>query len=164
MDRNPVELGSGFFEDRSGRGKKKVSPDAPTSFCFTDEEDKPNYLNVVDAWEEGITLYGRVIFEVIASRNERLRYLFCRDRSGRAWIASIDIKEAEMTPQGLKRNWVRAGDLCTPAYEYLKQADGYVPFGRGVGKNGQYGDMFENYLSKVPLIREYLASVTARID
>lgn len=161
---DPVELGDGF-NDESGwqQGKvKKVSPDAPTSFCFNNEEDKPNFLQVIDSWEEGIALYGGVTFEVIASRNERLRYLFCRDKNSKAWISSIDLKGAEMTPQGLKKNWVRAGDLCTPAYTYWEETGGYASFNRGVGKKGEYANMFENYLSKIPLIREYLNSVAAR--
>lgn len=158
----PVELGSGF-DDRSPYDKVvKVSPDAPTSFHFNDEEDKPNYTQVIDSWTEETVLYGGVTFEVIASLNGRLRYLFCRNKDGKAWIAGIDLEGAEMTSQGLKKDWVYAGDLCTPAYDYWEQTGRYASRGCGVEGYGGYADMFENYLSKIPIIREYLSSVAAR--
>jgi hypothetical protein len=53
---------------------------------------------------------------------------------------------------GVRQNWIDAGDIDTPVDEYRSQDGGY---GVEVGR-GQYVDMFPKYLSKIPLISDYI--------
>ena len=158
----PVTLGQGFFKEVSLSKPRKVDPKNPESFKFDDEEDKPDFSNLIDSWTEEVDFCGVVTFELFESKNGRLRYLFCRDKRDRAWIPGIDLKDAKMTSQGIKEQWVCGGDLCTPVFEYWEQADGYGNHNYGAGEDRQYTDMYENYLRPIPLIQEYQASVAGR--
>jgi hypothetical protein len=162
IKREPITLGEGFFDDNYSKRPKKVDPKDPESFKFDDEEDKPDFSGLIDSWTEENDLNGLVTFELFESKNSRLRYLFCRDTRGRAWITGIDLKDAKMTSQGIKEQWVRGGDLCTPVFEYWKQAGGYANSNFQAGEEEQYYDMYKNYLSHIPIIQEYQASVATR--
>lgn len=162
MQAIPVELGTGFRNDV--RGNKKLDPKSPDSFQFHDENDKPNFSQIIDSWTEETALHGITTFDLFLSQNGRLRYLFCHDMRGRAWIAGIDIKEEGVTSQGIKKQWVRAGDLCTPAFDYWEQADGYGNDDLTAGHGNQYVDMYANYISHIPLIKEYQAWVLDEKD
>ncbi len=46
------------------------------------------------------------------------------------------------------------GDYNTPLLEYANQSGGY-----GEGRHGNYVNMWNNYLSKMPIIQKYLESL-----
>lgn len=80
--------------------------------------------------------------------------MFCRDNYGRAWVGGIE-DDSEVQSTGLRKSWIEGGDLATPAFEYPEQAGGYENTDLAVHP---YVDMFENYLKKIPVIRQYLES------
>lgn len=80
--------------------------------------------------------------------------MFCKDSRNRAWIGGIE-KIAETISTGLNEQWVAGGDLTTPAFEYPSQASRY---GNSRLMNLGYVDMFNNYMSKIPVIQECLTT------
>lgn len=126
----------------------------PEEVDFEDSTAVPDFERAVASWEQNTALYGRVRTEVFPSRDGRFYYLFCRDERNRAWIGGVDTKEP-IGSTGLRPKWVNLGCLGTPAFEYT-------------AKSGQYGnpdlryppfyiDMFKNYLSRISVIKQYLA-------
>lgn len=132
----------------------------PPETVRPDYEQAPRFEHILSSWQQETGLYGRVTYEVIPSNDGMLRYVFSRDEQGRAWISSIE-NDSPLESTGLRRKWVSGGALVTPAEEYLDHSGGY-----GVVKHarGGYADMFDNYLSKMPVIRDYLAFVESRQD
>lgn len=120
----------------------------------TEPEQSPKFDTVLAAWQQDTSLYGRVAFEVVPSNDGTLRFLFCRDEKGRAWVSSVE-NNSPVESTGLRQQWLSGGVLTTPAYEYSQQSAGY---GNEQDRRGNYVDMFENYLSKIPVIQEYIAS------
>ena len=110
------------------------------------------------SWTMDTSLYGRVECEVFHSENGQLGYSFCRDKRGRAWISSIEDLASHVESTGLRTEWI-SSVLTTPAYEYSTQARGY---GNDNDRDGHYVDMFENYLSKIPVIKDYVRSKSQR--
>jgi hypothetical protein len=153
----PVQLDGNFYPPTSDQ---KVPPQA---MLFRNPDEAPDFTLPEAAWELSSDIYrGSVRAEVFSSKDRKLRYLFFRDGEGRAWIGGVQIAESPIRSTGLRSEWVSAGDLCTPAFEYKEQEGGYGKSRVFRGARGQYVDMFQNYLSKVPVIQEYLASVKAR--
>lgn len=148
----PRRLAGNFYAARSDA---KVRPE---QLAFANPEQTPDFKKLLATWEQASELYrGGITAEVFPSRDGTLHYLFMRDREGRAWVSGVEDPRSPVQSVGLRRAWVAGGDLLTPAFEYGQQASGY-----GGMPRGKYVDMFRNYLSRVPVIREYLASVTAR--
>ncbi len=132
----------------------------PETVDINDVAFKPNFENKVATWSQASNVYtspgqkkGNVEVELFESNNGQLRYMFCKDELGRAWLAAIETT-GPVKSTGLREKWIRGGDITTPAYEYDSQADKY---GNDALRNGHYVDMFENYVSKLPLVKEYLA-------
>lgn len=147
--RHPRLLEGNFYPEQK-RGK--VTKIAPEQLEFTNPESAPDFTKRLVQWEQETDLYGKVEIEVFSSKDGKLKFMFCRDEMGRAWIGAIE-DDSELGSTGLKRSWVDAGDLITPAYEYDNETGGY---GNPQRRNGQYVDMFEKYVSKIPIIQEYL--------
>jgi len=121
-------------------------------------EQSPRFDRILSSWEQDTELYGRVVCEQIPSMDGTLRYIFSRDARGRAWISSIE-NGSPIESTGLRQQWMTGGALATPAYEYAQQSGGY---GNESDRKSSYVDMFEGYLSKIPTIQAYLASVRQR--
>jgi hypothetical protein len=132
----------------------KISRNIPpeSSDVVDNKRQAPDFSNLIDSWVGENTMYGKVTYEVFSSRDGNLKYLFCRDSRGRAWIAHIEDNSPIQTT-GLRKSWVLGGSLLTPAYEYIDESLGY---GTAGSENGNYIDIYQNYLSKVPIIREYI--------
>ena len=81
--------------------------------------------------------------------------MFCRDKVGRVWVGGVE-SEGEIRTTGLRDQWVSAPFLTTPAFEYASMSEGYGNPKLRSEEYGEYIDMFENYLSKIPIIQEYL--------
>lgn len=153
------KLGGEFYPTvEQLRNHEKKSPETLTFFS---PEQAPEFSKMLSTWEQESPLYGRVTYEVFPSRNQEFTYVFCRDNKGRAWIANIENNSA-VSSLGVRRDWVDGGDLLTPAFEYHRQAGGYGNLELRGGRKGRYVDMFKNYLSKIPVIREYLKLVKSR--
>lgn len=133
----------------------------PERIRFTDVQQAPDFSKIITSWEQETNLYGRVNFEVFESRNHDLRFVFCRDSRGRAWVSHIE-NNSRIMSVGVRENWVDGGELVTPAFEYVEQAGGFGNRNLRAGKRNHYIDMFTNYLSKIPVIQEYLISVQGR--
>lgn len=117
-------------------------------------EHTPEFTKQLGSWEQDTSLYGRVRYEVYSSRDGSLKYTFCRDDQNRVWISGIE-NNSPVESTGLHTAWVDGGPLTVPAYEYDVQAGGFG--GNYHGTNRHYVDMFENYISKLPIVREYLS-------
>lgn len=140
----------GKFYPEQKRGKVLKVP--PEQVQFKNPENAPDFTKRLEQWEQKTDLYGMVKIEVFPSKDGKLKFMFCRDESGRAWIGAIE-DDSELGSTGLKRSWVEGGDLATPAYEHNTQTGGY---GNPQKSQGSYVDMFEKYVSKIPVIQEYL--------
>lgn len=101
-------------------------------------------LDTVDA--------GRVTAEGFLSHDGQYNWLFCRDARGRAWVEHVEAI-SPLTSTGLRRDWVVMGDFATKLYEHSAQAGIY---GDRSDTRGARQCMWNNYLSNVPLIREYI--------
>jgi len=111
-------------------------------------------------WAGSNGLYEKINYEVFPSKDGTLRYLFCRDHEGRAWIGGIETASGNITSNGVWDQWVNGGDLTTPVYEYASEA--HWPSGRFHPKNEKYVDLFQAYHNKIPVIQEYLEDVERR--
>ena len=65
----------------------------------------------------------------------------------------VENTAGNLTSTGINKPWILAGDLVTPAYEYEALSNNY---GDTNDRKGPYVDMFNNYLSKIKVIQEYL--------
>lgn len=111
----------------------------------------PDFSRKVLEYKGGSALVGETQVEVFESGDGRLNYLICSDSSGRSWVGGVETK-TQVTSTGLRYNFVTAGDLATPLYEYASQANGY---GDALDTRGVYQGMWQNYLSRIPIIQEY---------
>ena len=117
-------------------------------------DQMPDFDNVLAKWETETSLSGRVTMESFKTRDGKLCYTFAKDGLGRAWLTGVETNDA-ITSTGLRKGWVSAGNVATPLYEYDTQADQYGDY---EDRKGRYVSMFRNYLSRIPLIKDYLGS------
>lgn len=96
----------------------------------------------------------QVLFDIYPSHDGKLRYMFKR-KGNKAGLAIIETTNP-ITDVGLRQHYVNPGDLATPIYEYDIQTGGY---GDENDKQNKYVGMFNNYISKIPLIQEYMKAV-----
>lgn len=151
VESRPRELDGNFYLDFNERRRgRKVAPEELT---FRNPEQAPNFGRMLAGWLQETNLYGTISVEAFPSKDGTLRYLFCRDHQGRAWIGAIEDVTSELQSTGLRAEWVRGGDLLTTVYAHDEEDGGY---GKADPALGSYRDMWPNYLSKVPVIQEYL--------
>lgn len=140
------------------KGKIKTTKGKiPPEKISINNEQSPNFSSKKLEWTSENDLYGKIFYETFSSKDGNLDYTFCRDKNGRTWIGSIT-PNSEVGAAGTTKAWVDSGDLTTPGYEYkianIDQTGGY---GNEDDKKNAYVDMFKNYLSKNPIIKEYLS-------
>lgn len=128
----------------------------PEQMTLTDEET-PDLSKSISSWNQKSDLYGgNISIEVFPSKDGKLKFMFCKDQAGRAWIGGIE-DESETQSTGLKKTWIQCGDLTTPAFEYKSfNTDQTGGYGNDKIRSGKYVDMYEKYLQKIPVIQEYL--------
>ncbi len=149
VESTPQKLQGNFHtETPYGLKKRKTDPEQ----MILSPEESPDFSRRIATWQQHSDLYGEFTVEVFPSQDGSLKFMFCKDSEGRAWIGGIE-NDSEMQSTGLKKTWVDGGDLATPAYEYKNQSG---KFGNLEDRQGKYVDMFKNYLSKIPVIQEYL--------
>ena len=149
IEESPRRLEGGFYAER---GKK-----TPPEQIRLSSEQSPDFSKLLTSWEQKTSVYGQVAVEVFPSRDGLLKFMFCKDAAGRVWIGGVE-DNSEIQSTGLKKSWIKGGDLVTPAFEYTSQTGGY---GNEKMRNRNYVDMYENYLKKIPIIQEYLKASTA---
>jgi len=167
-ERGMISTDSGFAKEVKQKGEKLAGNFYrendemvdPEKMIFENTEDEPNFETMIADWTFPSKIYGgKISVEVYNSHNDKLRYMFCRDQLNRAWISGIDTP-ADLSSAGVKKYWVDTGDLLTPAFSYPSEIRAY-------GSNlyiGRYVDAFKNYLSQVPVIRQYLEHKGIDVD
>lgn len=135
--------------DPHSSGERKTAPQ--TLGMSLDES--PNFDDPMARFKTTTKLAGRVLAEGFASRDGQYNWLFCQDAQGRVWVSQVETT-APVTSTGVRRDFAEVGDFATPLYEYSRQTNGY---GDSSDTKGPYQCMWEHYLSKVPLIQQYLA-------
>jgi len=157
ISKEPILLKGNFYSDQ-----KKVKI-APEELLFNNTDDEPDFSIVRGSWKTDLPLYGAATVRAFWSKDERLCYLFNQTDKGRIWVSGIDNRSA-LTELGIREQWVKAGDLTTPPWEYLMDFDEetgvYMTdqtggYGDVENRHKSYVDMWKNYLSKIPIIIEY---------
>lgn len=113
----------------------------------------PDFQKFVERFVTYSILAGQVLVEGFASNDDQFVWMFCNDERSRTWIGNIEVN-SPLTSTGCHHNWMAGGDLTTPLYEYTNQAGNYGD--PSDTRKGMIG-MWNQYLSKIPLIQEFLA-------
>lgn len=116
-------------------------------------EKEPNYSDKVGGYSALTPLSGSVKAEIFRSNDGSLKWTILSDVQGRAWVGQVETG-APMTSTGVRSEWIQPGALATPLYEYKDYCGGY---GDAQDVNGPYCSMWKNYLSRVPMIKRYVA-------
>ncbi len=119
-----------------------------------DHSRSPNFNHKIAEFEVMVADLGNVRVEGFRSWDDQYNWLFARDMRERAWIENVEVL-SPLTSTGLRRDFVMMGDLTTALYEHTNQAGSY---GDRNDTKGARQCMWHNYLSNVPLIKEYLQS------
>ena len=154
VEEKPKKLDGNFY--KGDHSNNILTP--PEEMFFDNESTQiPDFSIRVKNWKTPSNIYGDVSVDVFPSLDRQLTYVFCRDEEGRTWISGIYVNSRH-TSTGTRSKWVDAGDLTTPAVAYGGEDGGY---GDCYKKSGNYIDMFNNYISKIPVIQAYLRWVVA---
>ena len=130
----------------------------PGRLDFPNSDDRPDLDRLIDQYTFNSLIYGSLTARVFPSASGKYKFTFMEDRKGRCWIANIETN-GPLSTLGLSASWVKGGSFTVPAYEYAEQAYGYgnsddVVYRPGTTKV-RYVDMWKNYLSKIPVIKEF---------
>ena len=155
VNEESARLAGNFYTNGPSYPLKRVPPE---QIRFTNPRQSPDFSNMLASWKQRTSLYGQIEIEVYASKDEQFKYMFCRDNKGRAWIAGVE-DNSRVQSTGLRKQWVNAGDLTTPSFEYKTtkhdQTGGYGNEEMRGGTRNEYVDMYKTYLSKILPIQEY---------
>jgi hypothetical protein len=131
---------------------------APEKVILQDPQQRPNYADKRAEWSTPSQMYGTIQMEVYRSYDQSLEYIMCKSQDGRVWVGGIEDNRQKVVSTGLRQSWIKGSYVTTPALEYVDQTDG---FGNEAIRVGNYVDMFTNYLSKMPIIQEYMIAKAA---
>ncbi|MCR5573091.1 MAG: DndE family protein [Candidatus Saccharibacteria bacterium] len=123
----------------------------PEKVGVNNEEQNPDFSKIRGEYDTSSGIYGDIHVRTFLSKNGELLYSFNEDSRGRVWIGGIEYLGGTNSA-GLRRTWVEGGNLSTPLYEYNTQAGEYGDYSE---RKEYYVCMWRNYLSKVPMIKEY---------
>ncbi len=120
---------------------------------------RPNYDDEVGNFYTQTRMYGVVGMNCVRSKDKKLTYIFNYANvtydNGQSepvvWLGGVETN-SPVTSGGIRRDWVAAGDLGTPVLEYVDQDAGY---GEKTKTRGPYMSMWRNYVSRIPLIRNF---------
>ncbi len=113
---------------------------------------EPDFGRVMADYKSESGLVGKMETEVFQSNDGRYNWLMCTDAKNRSWVGGIETS-SPITSTGCRKEWVSAGDVVTPLYEYERMSSGYGDY-EDV-RPPHYVGMWKNYLSRMPLIRKY---------
>ncbi len=113
----------------------------------------PDFQQLLGQFATYSSLVGQVAANYYPARDEQELWLFCSDEMGRSWVGNIELVSS-VTTVGCRRDWLQAGDMVTPLYEHSTKAGNYGD--PSDTRKGLVG-MWNQYLSKIPVIQEYVA-------
>lgn len=112
----------------------------------------PDFQNMTTELRTYSVLVGQEEIRGFESNDGQLVWGMGNDEWGRAWCNNIEVV-SPITSTGCRRDWMDAGDMTTPLYENSTQAGDFGD-ARDV-RRGMVG-MWGQYVSRVPLIQEYV--------
>lgn len=112
----------------------------------------PDFVEMVAKFEFETADAGKAVAEGFRSHDGQFIWLFCKDMRGRVWIEYVEAVSM-MTSMGLRQEWTMMGDFTTKLYEHANEAGIY---GDRTDMKGARQGMWRNYLSNVPMVKEYL--------
>lgn len=145
--RDPDLLEGNFY---SARTKDQIL--SPEQIGFSNQLQAPNYSKLEMSWKSVSGLYGPITSDVYLSNDGQYRYIFNTDAKGRTWIADVE-NNSKIMSTGVREKWTAGGDLVMPLYEYYEQSGGYGVY---EPEAGRYVQMWDEYISKTPVMQEYL--------
>ncbi len=162
-DRNSIDFAKDFAANRRVEGDRILGEmlTEPQKVGFVNKSDEPDFSRPIAEWEDESPLYGKVRKHVFGSKNGGLRFLFCQDSKGRAWIGSVQ-NWSSVTVVGVRRDPVYDfKDGTHPAYQHFSEVGNY---GNRADSANHYVDFFKNYLSKIPVIQAFLIAQASDFD
>lgn len=136
-------------------GRKKIAP----QLLSINRETGPDFENLMVRYSVYSAFAGQIMGEGYESVDTQTAWLFFSDYRGRCWVANIELN-IHVTSTGCRKEWLLATDISTPLYEVSRLTDGYGDTSDSRANN--HLGMWENYLSKIPLIQEYEAIIAKR--
>lgn len=124
----------------------------PSEVGVAEKGAQPDFSHVVHEWTTTTGLNGKAKATSFYSKDGNLEYVFFEDNRHRAWLTAVEVK-TKLTSVGLRAEWAYPGDLATPVYERVTKSDGY---GDDADQKGGYISMWDKYVSRLAIIKEYL--------
>ncbi len=124
----------------------------PSEVGVAEKGAQPDFSHVVHEWTTTTGLNGKAKATTFYSKDGKLEYVFFEDNRHRAWLTAVEVK-TKLTSTGLRAEWAYPGDLATPIYERITKSDGYGDDG---DQKGGYISMWDRYVSKLGIIKDYL--------
>lgn len=151
------EVSSTAYNADSGavitQGRRKIAP----QLLSVNAETAPNFETLITRYSAYSGFAGQIMGEGFPANDKQTNWLFYSDYRGRCWVANIETI-SPVTSTGCRREWLLPTDISTPLYESTHLADGYGD--PSDTRNGSYISMWNNYLSKIPLLQQYLSIIT----
>jgi|GEM_PF-5257886 len=94
---------------------------------------------------------AKVTGRVFMSLNQRLQYLFFSDGAGRVFLSSVEIKNAPLTPYGVRASYLDVRGMNAPLMEYSRQ----IALRYGGSVTAGYADNWQ-YVRRQPIVTYYL--------
>jgi hypothetical protein len=164
---NEVEkTGSKIPIPYSGNYRVKIPPQ---DLNILESDYYPNFKQLKSHIEFNNRMYGNTSYYEFKSNNNLLNFLFCKN-AWASWIAHLEVTNSSVTSYGLFKDWVHAGDLNTPPYEYCfinkkgKFKDQTGGYGNKENIYKSYHGMYKNYLSKVGVIKDFSTKIDLYIN
>lgn len=157
----PLKLEGNFYPTNY---HDKIAPEK-LDYGSRDSGSKPDFSKVLHSYK---TQYknpfkpqrkpGEVEVDFILSTDEKFRYMFIFDPTEQhAWVGGVEPNTNEIGSTGQAEYWVDSGDLTTPPAEYPEHLseEAIDLYSNDVGHR-HYREMYQKYISKIPIIKEYL--------
>ncbi len=131
---------------------KETEPRLAPEDVKVSDSHAPDFEHPFDTWTQENFLYGNIILSSFYSNDKTVLYTFGTDMMGRSWVACVEPIDAGNS-LGIHDSYFKSHSLTTPAYEYKgKQSRNYASYEI---QNGNYVDVYRNYLSKIDMIKEF---------
>lgn len=137
--------------------KNDIVFEKPEEVFINEEGKRPDFNKILDTYKWSNKLYGDCVSYLITSKDGSLSYTYNVDSNSRVWISTVH-NQSELSSIGVPKEWVDAGCLLVPMYEYYAPDEGVDQtggYGNIADQKGVYVSMWENYLSKVRYIKEF---------
>lgn len=129
-------------------GQRKIVP----QLLSTPNDLAPDFYLPIAYYNTYTTLTAHTFASAYPSNDQTCNWLFLKDERSRVWVAQIEFL-SPLTSTGCRHDWLAATDIETPLYEFSRLADDY---GNNTDIRGGRIGMWDNYLSQVPLIQDFL--------